>query len=76
MGDFQFIDDTARHSVPTLALQRDGDILVGYVWELVPGTLYEWEYQSIDGNPFVALAHSKDEAMSRLASMAITLEQA
>ena len=31
---------------------------------------------AIDGNPFVDLAHSKDEAMSRLASMAITLEQA
>ena len=75
MSELQFIDDTKRHTVPTLALQKDGDILVGYVWELVPGSLYEWEYQTLDGDPFVDIAHSKDEAMASLASMAVTLER-
>jgi len=72
--ELQFIDDSKHHSVPTRALQRDGDILVGYVWELVPGSMYEFEYQAPGQTPFVDIAGSWDEAETRLVALANTLE--
>jgi len=72
--ELQFIDDSEHHSVPTRALQRDGDILVGYVWEIAPG-MYEFEYQAPGETPFVDLAGSWEEAETRLAALANTLER-
>tara|TARA_R110002020_G_scaffold60451_3_gene163727 strand:+ start:261 stop:530 length:270 start_codon:yes stop_codon:yes gene_type:complete len=72
--ELKFIDDSEHHEGPTRALQRDGRILVGYVWELVPDSLYEFEYQAPDDEPIVDIAGSWEEAETRLAALASELE--
>ena len=72
--ELKFIDDSEHHDGPTRALQRDGDIIVGYVWELVPDSLYEFEYHTPEDYPIVDIAGSWEEAETRLVALANTLE--
>jgi len=74
MFELEFIDDSKNHSVPTQALQRNGDKLIAYIWEITPSA-YEFEYRAPNVAAIVDITDSLEDAMVRVLALANTLEQ-